>query len=280
MRGAWLSTVWLAACATEPGPALDECAAGGATLAFLMSEVVFVGSEDGVSEGFDIDERTSDEYDDLGCEIEDYTSPDGTPGIDNAFAQILPYLSLTEAVALEPLIADAIQSGQLMLVVELSGVDDEVDDACVDMDILRGSGTPLVGTDDVVVAGQTVERDPDGPVSGSADVPLVDGAVTARPVDVAVSFQVLDAAIDFELLQGAIRIQINADGTATGLFAGGLDVASLVHFTQGAGIDDGLVATLEVLLGEAADLEPDETGACQQISVTLAFEAVPVWIFE
>lgn len=269
----------LLACGEAEQAEPDTCEPGGESLAFLMSRVTLVRAEDGVSEGFDLDGRSSTSGDDQGCGIEDYQSPDGEEGIDNALAELLPLLDATEAVALEPLIADAIQSGQLMLAVELSEVQDTSEDACVDLDIVQGTGAPLVGTDDVVLAGQTIERAP-GSVASGQGLPLVAGAVTARPVDLAVNFYVLDALVDLAMVEGAIRIELHQDGTASGLFAGGVDVAELFAFIDGAGIDQSLTDTLEILLQSTADLAPDETGACTRLSVTFAFEAVAVWFYE
>mgnify|MGYP001322758305 CR=1 FL=1 len=65
-----------------------------------------------------------------GCGRADFTSPDGVPGIDNAFARLRPALDLTEASALELIIQEAINSGGLLATVQLDGLHHPTDDAC------------------------------------------------------------------------------------------------------------------------------------------------------
>ena len=99
----------LAACSNVP------CGSGD-TQTGVVSELVFARVDDaGVSKGFDLDEATSDEGGLSGCGIGDYTDPDGSNGVDNAMARLLPALDLTEAVAMEDLILQMINSGELLL---------------------------------------------------------------------------------------------------------------------------------------------------------------------
>lgn len=281
MRGLILPLCLLLGACETGDPAADAmCEDGGETYVFLMSNMGFVRAEDGLSEGFDLDGRVSDGYDDQGCDIEDYTSPDGTPGIDNAMARLLPVLDLTEAVAVEGLIADAIAAGELLIAVELSGVDDPLNDPCVNLTVARGAGSPLVGTDGVLLPGQTIARDTEKPESVVTQVALVDGRVEASPVTLEIPFNVFDIALNVVLDQGALDITLAEDGTATGYFAGGVTLASIQEVTHNNPVDAALVATLDVLLADNADLAPDDDGACSQLSITFQYEALPVWFYE
>src|SRR5687768_14774767 len=148
-----LALVLLAGCANETKQCRTEHVE---PQTWVMREIRFVRQVDGVSDGFDLDGVDGGLE---GCGIADFTSPDGVPGVDNAFARMIPALELTEAAAVEPLIQDAINSGQLLLLVELAGVDDTAEDECVDVGLMRGAGEALVGGDVLLVSGQTLEVD-------------------------------------------------------------------------------------------------------------------------
>ena len=94
--------------------------------------------------------------------------------------------------------------------------------------------------------------------------------------------QFLNASFDFPLNNGAVRYDLHEDGTMSGVLAGGIGVQYLVDLlnNEAGGVDDSLAALFESLLPVLADLEPDETGTCTRLSATLAFEAVPVFVYE
>ena len=111
MRSVLLWSWWLLACS---GPDEDDLrvratADTGETgssqeVAGVVSALRFVTVEDGVTEGFDLDDHVSTGDDDGGCGKEDMVDPNGVPGIDNAFASLVPVLRATEASALEDLL--------------------------------------------------------------------------------------------------------------------------------------------------------------------------------
>lgn len=264
--------------------AAPTCGPEGGYHHWLVDSLSFVRIEDGFSDGFDLDGAVSTTGSATGCGLEDLTAPDGTPGIDNAFARLLPVLDNTEFIAAEGLIEASIHNGELVLVPELAGLDadpgPQADDDCVRMALRRGFEAPMAGTDGHLLAGQTLDLDPD-----FGDVVWLDQAVTAgtvesRPLEVALPLQVLNAQLEFTLLGGAFRLHMLDDGRLEGLFAGGIETAYLLEAAQTENVDPELYTLAESLLGSAADLAPDATGACTQLSVTFRFTAVPVYVFE
>ena len=144
----------------------SSCTSVAESEVVVVRELTFLREvEDGVSSGFNLDGAVSDEGDPEGCYRSDLVSPDGTPGIDNAFSNVLPALELTEASALEPLIKAAIDEGRLLLMLEMSGIDDRVSDDCVDMHFSRSIGPPALGGDGFILPGQTYEYDGTAPES-------------------------------------------------------------------------------------------------------------------
>ena len=71
--------------------------------------------EDGSAPGFNLDGDVSVLGGSTGCGRPDHVDPEGVEGIDNAFARIVPLLDQTEAVAVEGIVLDHIESGALLL---------------------------------------------------------------------------------------------------------------------------------------------------------------------
>ncbi|MFT4978696.1 MAG: hypothetical protein ACI8S6_004606 [Myxococcota bacterium] len=263
---------------SDPG----TCGPEGGRSFWAVSALEFAVIEGNVSDGFDLDGEQTDAGDSSGCGVGDATAPDGREGIDNAFGRMLPALEGTEFVAAAGLIAASITSGELLLVAEVSGVESWENDDCVSAAFYRGFGAPMLTTSGEVLPDQTLELDPFFPAQYFPEVAIVDGSVEGRPLSADMPMQILDAELSFALRDGGIRLTIREDGTASGVLAGGIEVAYLLKLLaeQGTGIDDALEALIVSLLPVMADLAPDDQGECAQLSVTFLFEAVPVFVYE
>jgi hypothetical protein len=260
-----------------PGP-VDPCE-GGASELFVIRTLGFVRpdeQDEAVCDGFDLDGAETALGGPDGCGIADFVRPDGAAGVDNAFAYLLPALEVTEAAAVESLIQTAIENGSLLLTMELGGVSDPLDDACVDLTVGRALGPPLIGTDGLLLSGQTFAPDPDRPTLSVSGVALEGGRLEA-PLDLTLPVTVFDVDLDFALLDGWVRVERAEDGTLRGLFAGGVEVAYMLQVAQEENVDDALHGVLAALLGTWSDLAPDAGGACTRISITFGFEAVPAF---
>lgn len=260
----------------EPG----QCDAIGPTQVALIHQLTFArASEDGVSHGFDLDGQDSRAGDSAGCFIADYVSPDGDPGIDNAFARLMPALELTEAQAVEPLIQETINSGQLLLFFELEDLDDPRSDPCVNLTLLRGKGAPVVGNDRIV-SGQTFERDAETFSSRVEGVRLEDGTLVAGPLTLELPVTVFAVDLLFVLQDAMVRLDLREDGAYWGYLAGGLALEDILAVAREENVDPDLAGILEGLLALNADLAPNDAGECTQISVTLEFAGVSAFFFE
>lgn len=283
-------TLWLlgalacqsTASSTDTAEAFDQCANEGPTQYLLVRQATFARGDaiTLVSEGFDLDNTVTGAGDVTGCGVEDYTSSDGTPGIDNSVARLLPILETTEAAAIEPIIQDSINGGALLLMFGLHGLDSDQDDACVQVEVLQGVGDPFVGADGWIVPGQTFDRDGANPIQMTETVPLVDGVVQAGPLEAAMAFQVLDAYIAFTMHSSMVKLWPNEDGTWSGRVAGGVDIDAMVAVATEQNVDPAVFELIDPVLKLVADMGPDETGTCTQLSMTLDFEAVPAFLFD
>ena len=247
---------------------------------WVIDSLYFARVADGMSDGFDLDGTTSSGSGTDGCGRADFTSPDGVPGIDNAFGEVIPALENTEFVAAEALINDTIKTGELMLLVSMDHVDDAANDDCIDLSLGRATGDPMLGTDEAFLPGQTLARDMSFAEAVVSETFVKDGVATGRPISATIPLQVLDASLQFEVLDGAIRLQQHADGMASGVFAGGLDIATVIYVASNEGIAQELKDILASVLYVVADLAPDENGDCQELSITFEFTATPVYLFD
>lgn len=259
---------------------LHTCDGVDASAAYVMRTLTFAPAPDGVGLGFDLDGHATVAGDAEGCGKADITDPDGAPGIDSAFAGLLPILEQTEAVAAETLVQDAINSGELLLTLQLTGLDDLEEDACVTAEVGLADGDPLLGSDGQLLDGQTLSRgDPTTwtePIQGAVE----DGVLTLSPLTATVKLRVITADIDLTLRDGMLRAEFDPEtGLATGYFGGGFSTAELADNLEGQGVDPALMDLLVNGLPLMADLK-DDAGLCTLMSVTFTFEAAPIFLMD
>jgi hypothetical protein len=273
---------WLLACA-HPGKAptgeVAEPEAEGERLVGVMSTLTFARRlEDGTTWGFDLDGRVSDNSDAEGCNKEDLYTPEGTAGVDSAFSAMMPILEATEAGALEGLVADSIANGQLLILVELSGVQDRLQDDCVQMRVLRGKGSPMVGTDGLLLESQTYEVADASQLSECA--PIVDGHVEGGPFDLELPMQVLDVELNFEIKEARVRIDLSDEGLGWGYFGGPVlttEITDIVNEEEDLGDIRDLVVNL---VESSADLQPGADGQCGALSIVFEFNSAEAFLWE
>lgn len=276
MRALFLILPLLAACSDD-----RNCRARTEPEIGVISELTFSqASEEGVSNGFDLDGELTPEGSGP-CGVGDYVDADGNSGIDNAFARIYPALMLTEANAIEGLIANAIASGELLLMFQLDGLDDPAEDECTDFTLLRGASTPLLGTDKKILPGQTFALDTEFPQSTIPRMAVQDGVTVAGPFSVELPLQIFEVAIDLPIDDMQMRVDIQPDGSYTGWFGGRTSVDYLVGIAEYEDVDAALAGILKSLMDANADLTPrdDGTGTCSDISVNFDFVAQPAFFY-
>jgi hypothetical protein len=174
---------------------------------------------------------------------------------------------------------DAVDSGELLILVEITGLDDYQNDDCVTVAMSPAVGTPMVGTDGLMLDSQSFARDPDYPPAVVSDVSLVDGRLIAQGFPITLSLQILDAALVLSIPDGAIQVDIDPDGdSASGHFGGGFSIDYVMKIIDGNGIDDTLTELLRDVLPAVADLD-GEAGSCEYLSVDLQYEAIPAYFY-
>lgn len=140
----------------------------------------------GVAVGMNLDGFVSESNDGRSCNKSDFVSPDGVPGIDNELAKLLPLIDIAGENALEGLVQGSIDEGRLLMVFEVT----RMEDGTADLRVLRGMDMPLLGTDGRILEGQTLSLHPE-PLLGEIDGTLIqDGVLKTEPFELQLPSQV------------------------------------------------------------------------------------------
>lgn len=282
----------ITACGDGAAPGAIDAGAGGQGAAAcskppcvprvaVARALAFQTETAGVSRGFDLDGRVSSDADTSSCGQADFTSPEGTPGIDNQFSVLANTLARIAGDAVQGLIRGAINDGTLLILLRLDGVDGLADDPCVDLTLVPGAGKPLVGTDGMVLSGQTFAADPATPASPVRCATLKDGVLQAGPFEALLPFQVLQVRGVLRIHDSRLRAELAEDGSMHALLGANIEVAQVSELAH---TDGALVASnrelVDVLLASIADAAPDATGKCQQLSVAIELELARAFLFD
>ena len=266
----------------KAGDLLDPmCDEAGPDQILLTRALSFSRATDDVSIGFDLDGYDTVQGQPEGCGVADFAGPDGATGIDNAMANLLPVLDTTEAVVLEDLMQASINDGSMILMFELLDLDDTTNDECVDLAVFQGAGNPMVGADGWILPNQTLDMAPETAITTASGGSIVDGVLELGPVEaVPLRVTVLDLDATFDIYNVRLRLEQDDDGVWRGVLGGGMATADLMYVATLANVDPVVAELIEPVLAVIADLAPDETGQCTQMSVAMAIEAVPAFLYK
>lgn len=269
----------LLACA-EPCPD-DTCGSVDATASWVVTRMDFArrDEETGNGLGFDIDGHVTSAGDSEGCGLPDIEDGQGNAGIDSAFAALLPTLEATQAVAVSGLIQDSINSGELLIMPELTRVESIDDDECVDFTLWRAEGDPMMGTDGVILDAQTFAHS-DAVEPGVVRSAFVeDSTLLVSGFDYDLPLQVLDLAVVFHTTDVHLYQEMQEDGTVWGYFGGAVPLSDFDAITELTDIGD-VGELLAGLLPYAADIDLDDDGECDAITITFEYEGTEAWFYD
>jgi hypothetical protein len=170
-----------------------------------------------------------------------------------------------------------VDEGDILLLVEVSGLNDPNDDACVEVALLAGAlpeGATLDRDDDGHLApDQSFVLDRGNPVVAAQGV-LEGGRLLLGPVDLTLAVSVDGNPTHFPIDPGWITFTLSEASLDVGILGGGSELDGLIDAVDTA-LDDVGPDVVENLLGPITDLNPDANGEnCTAISLAVAFEAV------
>jgi hypothetical protein len=274
----------LPGCKDDDGGGLCAMSKQSDTQIVVTSQLHFiVPDENGVSAGFDLDGRVSDGADAPSCSRPDYVAPDGTPGIDNQFSELWKILVGEVGDAVEGLIQGVINDGTLLLMFRVEGIDDRVNDACVNVSLFKGTGRPDLGTDGFIAPSQTFDVAQGTPFTETAGY-IEDGVLHAGPFDTILPIAIFQVVADLEIKGAFLEATFTEDGRLSGTIAGGVPDEQIMLVAEMAAENDGtaqrLLPSIPVFLGLTADLaRSDEDRKCHQLSTVMTFEGTPAYLY-
>lgn len=233
---------------------------------------------EGVTRGFDLDDRVSERRDSKTCGHGDAVDPEGNPGIDNNAAVLFDSINAATEASVEELIRGSINDGRLLLTFQLFGLDDAVNDDCVDVEIFQSTGSPLVGTDGYIVSGQTFDVDFERPRTSIKCARVKDGLLTAGPFDGNLFINIINVNVNLGLKNAKLSATINKDGVRDVVLGAGIETSEL-HSILDQTNDGTLLSFGHFLIDSLADMAPDERGQCKQLSTTVVMDARSAYLF-
>jgi hypothetical protein len=238
-----------------------------------------------VSDGFDLDERLSDDTDPAGCFQPDFRSPDGFLGVDNQLAVLAPTLDSATGVPMDATLDTAVRTGAILLVLELRHLDvtDPASDGCVDVYLhdARTLDSPLPR---FTAEGRLAPNQRFALLPGSAryysDGRFVDGELSTSRTGafpMLISSASTDKGALFDIVAARMRLRLTDSGLTRGLVGGALvtDGTALAFICAVPSFPPDLVRNT---LASLADLDVDPRGDCQSMSATLTFGGVPALV--
>ena len=241
--------------------------------AAVISLLNLQGTVDGAQAmGFDLDGQVTEAGDPASCGHGDLNGLAGEPGVDNQFALVWDIIQPLVGVQVNALLLEAINEGRFLLMIELSDVDDLVNDANVTLRLLRGRLDPQVSASGHLLPSQTYGVDPDFPVSEVTGAAIVDGVLEAGPVQVRVPIEIFDANFVLPIEGGRVRVRIDPEtGAMDGVLGGTVHVGEMMAelLSTGAAAEAELVRPF---MENNADM--DKMGdTCQRLSAAFGFSA-------
>ncbi len=240
----------------------------------IIREISFFGQEeDGTLEGFDLDDKNSDDSDEASCGHADLADTSGNTGIDNQVGAIWN-------APLEPLVGEAtyallngaINEGRFLMAMELTGVDDLKNDDNVALRFFRATADPYVGTFGFIAPDQTYHVDTEFPSTTIENLQIVDGEVVAGPVEFQIPIDVLNEFFIVRVTTGKVRFTIAEDGSASGFLGGVINVADVLE----EGYQTNAAQEFRVVTPfffANTDMLPNDEGGCDGISMAIRIEA-------
>ncbi|MEO8604461.1 MAG: hypothetical protein ABI629_17955, partial [bacterium] len=161
-------------------PLADDCNDPTASHDAVFKTLSAAATVDGV----DLDDTVSTRADGDACAHDDFTDPDGAPGIDLQYWRAIGCVRGFQAGEIADTVVDqAVRDGSMTILVEVRGVDDAQNDDDVRVQIYASTDPPPLGADGSVLPFGTLSAHSDPRYrSAVGRGRIVDGVLTAGPM--------------------------------------------------------------------------------------------------
>jgi len=271
---------------TPPSPCNAAMLASGTSHIYVINVLSLADLEaDGTTAGFNVDGDSVVECNGLtaGDTAElNGTAPDNGTGIDNALGPAL-------AGIVGSSIQDGVDSGSVLLMLEVRGVDSFTSDSCVGVNFFIGALPNGVDAPDLdaagrVAAGQTFDivstSFTDGlggtmPRIQFGSASIVGGRLRGGPADFPLSLSLLGVNLTLTIRSASLRFDITPTTIGIGRLGGALNTEEVVTAVQG--IPD-LAMYVEIVmdtLNNSADIDENSSpDSCEAGSIALKLDGV------
>lgn len=271
---ALVTSVPLASC-TDPS---EE----GMSQSILLARIGLVLGEDdeGHLVGLNLDDRVDDVASPDACFSVDGVAPDGVPGIDNEFAVLGGLIVSLLGANPDAIVQSSINDGRLLIIAELSDVQDFTNDPEVTVQIHIGTGPVDVGTDGLPEPSQSFD------LSERADTVLVteaaieDGRLTATGFDIDIDVSVLQARFVVRLRDATLQLDLRDGGEedAEGVLGGTLDRTELRDIIANDDVLQEALPAVDIALAGLPDISQSADGVCDGISTGFSVTGRPAFL--
>ena len=235
-------------------------------------------TEDGSGhlEGFNLDDQISTGDEEESCGVSDKVTEGGILGVDNQLGALWEILEPLVGDAVRALIQNAVNDGRLLIMIELTQVDDLYQDGLIGLNFFRGALNPVVGTTGLIVPDQTFYVDYDSASKTFDNLKIEEGIVNAGPVEFIIPIEIFDANFDLFVKQGRIHFEIQEDGSFVGMLGGVIHVKDVLDqlLNTNARSEAQLV---QPIFERHADLGYID-GTCTQISAAFGFSGTTAFV--
>jgi hypothetical protein len=221
------------------------------------------------------------------CAHRKFTSPSGTPGIDNQFWRAMGCIRGYRPDADIVKYQNAnIRGGEYTVLIELTGVDDMRNDPDVQVGIYASPDRVSVDAAQHILPDSSLSVPEDPRYRAVAHGRIVDGVLTTDPTDVRLKYNSQGYVDTDYYIKGArLHLELAPDGTAKGMLGGYYDLETFYDgFIRQAQVVTSVLLSYTCpgvyrALGEMADGYPDpKTGKCTALSTAFTLEAIPAFI--
>jgi hypothetical protein len=224
------------------------------------------------------------------CPHDDFTGPAGEPGIDHQIWRAIGCVrGYQKGDQVDSTLGAAIRDGSFTILLELSGVDDLIEDDSVQVRIFSSTDRAPLSASGQLLPGASLAVHEDARFhSQPARGQIHAGILTTEPIDIRLEFEV--QVIDFEywIRDARIRMQMRPDGSGEGLLAGYWDLENFYTMISRHFLAESAARFLGytcpgfyAALHSQADGHPDpETGSCTSLSAAWQIEAVPAFVIQ
>lgn len=247
-----------------------------------------------VAQGMDLDGTDSGGATANSCAHANFIGPAGETGIDNQLYRVLGCIAAYrpeqhfQSNTIRDFVNSARQDGQVSTVMELRGLDNDLNDDDVEVGLYSTRNPTLYDPERKGVPYESYQIDPNPRWQNIGRGKVVNGVLTTEPFDVRLDHYQGEGwkhRSEYQIKGARLRLQLHPDGSAEGMLAGYADVEAAYNteFTQwGPVLEFGFGGSCPALykaLNDLADGYPDPaTGRCTALSTAFRIDAVPAFL--